>query len=128
MDTRPLSQMGGAHFPHLPRILQHGAMRTPVCPTATLEIAIPASTGPQLLAWGPADESALDVYAVADELHCRGWYVDRQTPPPSLHCTVNAVHEGRIEEFAAVLRDVVGLVAGRGAAEPGAAGTYGTVE
>ena len=45
--------------------------------------------------------SALDVFAVADALWRRGWYVDRQGPPPSLHCTVNAVHEHRIPDAAA---------------------------
>ena len=43
-----------------------------------------------LLAFGAADPEALDVFAVADALWRRGWYVDRQGPPPSLHCTVNA--------------------------------------
>ncbi|MGZ4674386.1 MAG: pyridoxal phosphate-dependent decarboxylase family protein, partial [Ilumatobacteraceae bacterium] len=59
--------------------------------------AIPALTiraRPQttLLAFGAADEAQLDVFAVAAGLWRRGWYVDRQGPPPSLHCTVSNVH------------------------------------
>ena len=44
-----------------------------------------------LVAFG-SDDDALDIYAVADALRRRGWYLDRQEPPPSLHATVNAVH------------------------------------
>ena len=69
---------------------------------------------------------ALDVYTVADELWRRGWYVDRQGPPPSLHCTVNAVHDGKIAAFAVDLRAAVDGAKTTGAA--GARGAYGTVD
>jgi glutamate/tyrosine decarboxylase-like PLP-dependent enzyme len=58
--------------------------------------AYPDST---LICFGAADPSVLNVFAVADELRIRGWYVDRQTPPDSLHCTVNAIHHDKIEAF-----------------------------
>jgi sphinganine-1-phosphate aldolase len=77
-----------------------------------------------LVAFGAAPGSGVDVFAVADALWRRGWYVDRQGPPPSLHCTVNAVHDGRIGEFVADLRAAVEEAGG----QPGAAGAYGTVE
>ena len=48
----------------------------------------PAAT---LVAFGSEDDG-LDVFAVGDGLLRRGWYLDRQGPPPSLHSTVNAVH------------------------------------
>ena len=41
----------------------------------------------------------MNVFAIADLLWEKGWYVDRQTPPDSLHCTVNAVHDQVIEMF-----------------------------
>jgi sphinganine-1-phosphate aldolase len=42
----------------------------------------------------------VDIYAVGDHLWANdGWYCDRQTPPDSLHCTVNAVHHDVINEF-----------------------------
>jgi glutamate/tyrosine decarboxylase-like PLP-dependent enzyme len=79
-----------------------------------------------LLAVRARDPDDLDVWAVADELWRRGWYVDRQGPPPSIHLTVNAVHEGRVEELVADLREAVaGVRAAHGA---GDAGAYGTVE
>ncbi len=79
-----------------------------------------------LVAFGAADPAELDVFAVADALWRRGWYVDRQGPPPSLHCTVNAVHAGVIDEFLADLAASVAEV--RSLRAGGTAGAYGTVE
>ena len=62
--------------------------------------ALPDST---LLCIGARDENRHDVFAVADALAARGWYVDRQAPPRSIHLTVNAVHETVIEGFLADL-------------------------
>jgi len=93
---------------------------------ATPELVLWARPDAMLLSFGAADPDTLDVFAVADALWRRGWYVDRQGPPPSLHCTVNAVHDGRIDEFVADLRASVAevlAVAGRGER-----GAYGTVE
>jgi glutamate/tyrosine decarboxylase-like PLP-dependent enzyme len=85
--------------------------------------AQPAST---LVAFGAADPTALDVFAVADALWRRGWYLDRQGPPPSLHCTVNAVHDGKIEAFLVDLDASLAEVAAQGAS--GDIGAYGTVD
>jgi sphinganine-1-phosphate aldolase len=79
-----------------------------------------------LVAFGAADPAALDVFAVADELWAEGWYVDRQGPPPSLHCTVTAGHEPHIAEFTAALRGAVHDVTD--GARRGAGGAYGSVE
>ena len=46
----------------------------------------------------------VDPFAVGEALGRQGWYVDQQGPPPSLHCTVNAVHGPVIGEFVAALR------------------------
>lgn len=45
----------------------------------------------------------VDPFAVGKALAQRGWAVDQQKPPPSLHCTVNAVHGPIIGEFLDVL-------------------------
>jgi glutamate/tyrosine decarboxylase-like PLP-dependent enzyme len=79
-----------------------------------------------LLAFGAHDPEHLDVFAVADALWRRGWYVDRQGPPVSLHCTVNAVHDGLIGAFLDDLTDAVDEVTG--ASARGDQGAYGTVE
>ncbi|MEI7618277.1 MAG: aminotransferase class V-fold PLP-dependent enzyme [Actinomycetota bacterium] len=86
-------------------------------------VAAPDST---LVSFRAADPSTLDVYAIADGLWKRGWYVDRQGPPPSLHCTVNAIHEGKIAAFLADLDAV--LLELSGTTSTGTQGAYGTIE
>jgi sphinganine-1-phosphate aldolase len=90
------------------------------------EITLRAQPEATLLAIGATDPEALDVFAVADALWRRGWYVDRQGPPASLHFTVNAVHDGRIPAFIGDLRESIAEVAAARAA--GAQGAYGTVD
>jgi glutamate/tyrosine decarboxylase-like PLP-dependent enzyme len=90
------------------------------------QLVIRAEPQATLLAFGAADETELDVFAVADALWRRGWYVDRQGPPPSLHCTVSVVHEGKIEAFVNDLQASLEEVAQ--ARHHGAQGAYGTVE
>jgi glutamate/tyrosine decarboxylase-like PLP-dependent enzyme len=65
-----------------------------------------------------------DPFAVGAALAARGWVVDQQQPPPSLHCTVNAVHAGVIPEFLSALRAAVAEVRGR----TGVQRAYGVVE
>jgi glutamate/tyrosine decarboxylase-like PLP-dependent enzyme len=91
------------------------------------ELAIRAHPDSTLLAFGAADETDLDVFAVADALWRRGWYVDRQGPPPSLHCTVSVVHDCKIDAFVA---DLVACIDEVRAATPGSGrqGSYGTIE
>jgi glutamate/tyrosine decarboxylase-like PLP-dependent enzyme len=74
---------------------------------ATAGLVLRAEPETVLVAFGAADPARLDVFALADALWERGWYVDRQGPPPSLHCTVNAIHDGRIPEFLTDLRAAV---------------------
>lgn len=79
-----------------------------------------------LVTFGAADPERLDIYAVADQLWRLGWFVDKQGPPSSLHLTVNAVHDGKIEPFLVDLDaaiSVAELKPGRGAA-----GVYGTID
>ena len=85
--------------------------------------AEPEST---LLCFGARDPSALNIFAIADELSKRGWYVDRQTPPDSLHCTVNAIHHDKIDWFTKDLHECVAIALSQQSS--GSVGTYGTVE
>lgn len=67
-----------------------------------------------------------DAFAVGDALWKRGWYLDRQTPPPSLHATVNAVHAGVMDAFLVDLAAAHDEV--RESARRGERGAYGTLE
>lgn len=77
-----------------------------------------------LLCFGVADELRHDVFAVADEINSRGWYVDKQSPPKSIHLTVNAVHEFVVDDFLADLSEALDMTTG----STGQAGNYGTVD
>lgn len=91
---------------------------------ATPGLVLRAEPDSTLVAFGTED--GIDAFAVGDVLAERGWYVDRQGPPASLHCTVNAIHEHRIAEFADDLRSAVDRV--RSSASRGEATAYGTVD
>ena len=90
------------------------------------ELMLRAEPDAMLLSFGAADPAVLDVYAVADALWRRGWYVDRQGPPPSLHLTVNAVHADKVEAFLADLRASIDEVTAASAS--GDQGAYGTID
>jgi glutamate/tyrosine decarboxylase-like PLP-dependent enzyme len=49
----------------------------------------------------------VDTYAVGDALEARGWHVDRQIKPASLHFMVTPAHAGIVEEFLDDLRSAV---------------------
>ncbi len=67
-----------------------------------------------------------DVYAVADRLEARGWAVDRQQRPASLHLTCTANHLAIAGDYLADLRAAAAEVAGQPAlAESGSAPMYG---
>jgi glutamate/tyrosine decarboxylase-like PLP-dependent enzyme len=92
----------------------------------TPELVLRAEPDSTLLCFGAQDPSALDAFAVADELSKRGWYVDRQTPPDSLHCTVNAIHHDKIDWFARDLNESVAIALAQKTSS--SVGTYGTLE
>ncbi len=93
---------------------------------ATPGLVLRAQPESTLLAFGAENPDVLDVYAVADRLWQLGWYVDRQGPPASLHCTVNAIHDGKIPHFVADLRAAVADA--MKASATGEQGAYGTVD
>ena len=78
-----------------------------------------------LLSFIANDPQRLNVYAVADEMWKRGWYIDRQEPPQSLHCTVNAVHESVIDAMIVDLDECIAIVLDTD--KTGDVGAYGTL-
>lgn len=54
---------------------------------------------------------SLDIFAVADGLADRGWYVNRQDRPPGIHLKVDPTQDAVVEAYLADLRAVVQQVA-----------------
>ena len=101
---------------------------------ALADAASPPSTGwscwprptPRWWPSGPTDPTRLDVFAVADALWRRGWYLDRQGPPPSLHCTAQRRARRPVPELLVDLGASVDEA--QASHEAGEAGAYGTVD
>jgi len=89
-------------------------------------LAVRGEPDATLLAFGAEDPAALDVFAVADVLGARGWYLDRQTPPDSLHATVTAGHAESVDELVADLAEAVAEVGGGRTTDRST--TYATLE
>ncbi|MDB4957989.1 MAG: Pyridoxal-dependent decarboxylase [Myxococcales bacterium] len=54
----------------------------------------------------------VSIYAIADRLEARGWTVDRQQRPSSIHLTVTANHAAIVDDYLADLRAAVDEVRG----------------
>jgi sphinganine-1-phosphate aldolase len=101
------------------RILEAGVRAVP-------GLAVRGEPDATLLAFGAEDPAALDVFAVADALGAKGWYLDRQTPPDSLHATVTAGHVESVDELVADLAEAVAEVGGGRTTDRST--TYATLE
>ncbi len=66
----------------------------------------------------------IDIYALGDAMQERGWHVDRQQRPPSLHMMITPAHEQLVGEIIDYLRACVASVKG-GAVAEGSAAMYG---
>lgn len=81
-----------------------------------------------VFAYRSKDEKVLNVYAIADFMEERGWYIDRQQRPACLHLMVNPEHEKVADAYLADLREAVAWVkAHPDAAMKGKAATYGLI-
>ena len=121
-----LHHLGDDGYLQLTASARRSAERLAAAVAATPDLVLRAEPEATLVAFGAAEPDELDIFAVADELWRRGWYVDKQGPPASLHCTVNAVHERTLDDFLASLASSIDSV--REANVAGGAGSYGTVE
>ena len=52
----------------------------------------------------------LNIYEVGDEMTMRGWHLDRQQFPPTLHLTVNYAHAQSVDAFLRDLAESVAIV------------------
>lgn len=68
----------------------------------------------------------VNIYAVADVMERRGWHIDRQQKPASMHHMVNPTHAAVVDEYLADLREAVAYVRTHpDASLSGSAPTYG---
>jgi glutamate/tyrosine decarboxylase-like PLP-dependent enzyme len=52
----------------------------------------------------------VDIYAVADQMQARGWYIDRQQKPTCLHLMITPAHTAHIDAFLKDLGESVAIV------------------
>lgn len=118
-----LRYLGDDGYRDLTMRARRAALRLADAVDAHPDLVLRARPDSTLLSFG---SDRVDPFAIADSLAAKGWYVDRQSPPPSLHCTVNAVHDQVIDDFVADLAAAANEAAS--AASTGSAGAYGTVD
>ncbi|MEY3342276.1 MAG: hypothetical protein RLZZ269_2187 [Actinomycetota bacterium] len=118
-----LRYLGDDGYRDLTLRARRAALRLADAVDAHPDLVLRARPDSTLLSFG---SDRIDPFAVADSLATRGWYVDRQSPPPSLHCTVNAVHDQVIDDFVGDLDRAARDAAS--APGSGSAGAYGTVD
>lgn len=69
-------------------------------------LALPDSS---LVAFTTKNKS-LGIYAIADQLQAKGWNVDRQQTPESIHLTISPVHAEYMHEYVRDLREAIEVV------------------
>ncbi len=81
------------------------ALRAGIAQIAGLELV---GRGDATIVAYAARDRRLDLFAIADRLEARGWTVDRQHRPASIHLTVTANHAAIVDDY---LRDLRAAVA-----------------
>jgi hypothetical protein len=64
---------------------------------------------PAMSVGGIGADRPLDIYEIGDHMSERGWHMDRQQNPNSLHLTINRTHLASADLFLADLREAVRL-------------------
>lgn len=67
------------------------------------EIKVLVHPDSSLLAFGSVDNN-VGIYAVVDQMEAKGWHIDRQHMPESMHMTLSPVHAEYMKEFVQDLR------------------------
>ena len=119
-----MNHLGEEGYVRLTRSARATALRLVAAIRATPGLRVLGEPQATLVGFTGAD--GVDAFAVGQKLAARGWVLDQQGPPPSLHATVNAVHESVLDDFVAELRAAV-TAAGK-SGDKGRTSAYGTVE
>ena len=118
-----MSHLGDAGYERLAESARGAAVAIARHVEACEDLRLRARPDSTLLAVGDAEDGP-GIFGVADALAARGWWVDRQGPPDSIHLTVNAVHAPLVDAFLADLDDARATSRGR----TGTSGAYGTLD
>ena len=116
--------LGHNGYQNVTRSARASALRIAAHIDAHPLLVLRAQPDTTLLCFGTADPKRHDVFALAELLIERGWFMDRQTPPASIHLTVHAGHEARIDEFLKDLDECILEIEGR----TGSVGSYATTD
>jgi glutamate/tyrosine decarboxylase-like PLP-dependent enzyme len=119
-----LHYLGDDGYERVTQSARESAMRIYKHLNAHPEIVVRGLPESTLLSFGTKDPNRHDVFAIADRLIAAGWYLDKQTPPASIHLTVNAVHAPLVDEFLSDLDAAIQQVG----SEKGSGGAYATTE
>jgi glutamate/tyrosine decarboxylase-like PLP-dependent enzyme len=118
-----LHGLGESGYLELARRAADAADRLRAGITAIPGLALLGRSDSTIVAFGAI---GVDVYAIADRLEARGWSIDRQHRPASLHLTVTANHAAIVDDYLADLRVAVAEVrANPKLANAGTAAMYG---
>jgi glutamate/tyrosine decarboxylase-like PLP-dependent enzyme len=92
-------------------------------------LALRGTPDATVFAFGSAlDEAGIDTFALGDALADRGgWFFDRQSPPDSLHATVQAGHRAVVPQLRADLQAAARALATTGARAGDRRTIYGTI-
>jgi glutamate/tyrosine decarboxylase-like PLP-dependent enzyme len=77
---------------------------------------------------GIGGDDSLDLYVLAEKLEAKGWCLDKQQAPASLHLTVSPAHDQIVDDLAADLRECTKeaqAAKARGEQPQGSAAMYG---
>jgi glutamate/tyrosine decarboxylase-like PLP-dependent enzyme len=121
-----MQYLGDEGYLRLAKVARNATLELAQGVQNNLDLKLRAEPESTLFSFGASNPAELNIFAVADELWHRGWYVDRQSPPDSLHCTVNAVHFDKVKSFIDDLNESVKIVKSKSAT--GESGSYGSVE
>jgi sphinganine-1-phosphate aldolase len=73
------------------------------------ELKLLAHPDSSLVAYASVDPK-ISIYAVADQLQAKGWSIDRQQYPESIHLTISPVHADHMKEYVLDLKEAVAIV------------------
>jgi glutamate/tyrosine decarboxylase-like PLP-dependent enzyme len=108
-----LVAMGEAGFLDHTRRAMEAAARLKEGLRAIDELQVFGEPHATIVSWGAkraVAEGGPNLFAIADELQAKGWNVDRQQNPASIHCTVTSNHGPVIDDYLRDVREAVEVV------------------